>query len=295
MRGGRALAAAWTDAGLSAEVVADAAEAVGRALRPRRGRGPGAGHRVVPTDRRRSRPRSPALSCAPTELRPTTGPGGRGVSLIPGGPPVPCRAVNTDLHHVQARRSRRGLVGEIISRIERKGLTIVAMDHAGPRRRALAEAHYDEHREQAVLRRARRLPSRRPGRGDDRRGSRRQHLGVMRTLIGATKRRRRPARARSAATSPPPQREPGPRLRRHRVGGARDRALVPDLIESARFAPDCGRRRSSRRGARLHGSRLATGASAQHWDCHPGPECRYHALRFCCEAARFGLARRRSA
>ncbi len=40
----------------------------------------------------------------------------------------------------------RGLVGEIISRIERKGLTIVAATLTTADR-ALAEAHYDEHKE----------------------------------------------------------------------------------------------------------------------------------------------------
>jgi nucleoside-diphosphate kinase len=40
----------------------------------------------------------------------------------------------------------RGLVGEIISRIERKGLRIAAMDLRVPDR-ALAEEHYDEHRD----------------------------------------------------------------------------------------------------------------------------------------------------
>ncbi len=40
----------------------------------------------------------------------------------------------------------RGLVGEIISRIERKGLTIVAMDLRVPDE-DLARAHYDEHAE----------------------------------------------------------------------------------------------------------------------------------------------------
>ena len=38
----------------------------------------------------------------------------------------------------------RGLVGEIVSRIERKGLRIVAMDMRVPDT-ALAEAHYEEH------------------------------------------------------------------------------------------------------------------------------------------------------
>lgn len=38
----------------------------------------------------------------------------------------------------------RGLVGEIIARIERKGLRIVQLDMRVPER-ALAEAHYEEH------------------------------------------------------------------------------------------------------------------------------------------------------
>ncbi|MDE0805609.1 MAG: nucleoside-diphosphate kinase [Acidimicrobiales bacterium] len=40
----------------------------------------------------------------------------------------------------------RGLVGEIISRIERKGLTLVAAE-LRTADRPLAEAHYDEHKE----------------------------------------------------------------------------------------------------------------------------------------------------
>ncbi len=40
----------------------------------------------------------------------------------------------------------RGLVGEIISRIERKGLTLVAAELRSVDRE-LAEAHYDEHKE----------------------------------------------------------------------------------------------------------------------------------------------------
>lgn len=40
----------------------------------------------------------------------------------------------------------RGLVGEIISRIERKGLTLVAAE-LRTADRALAEAHYEEHKE----------------------------------------------------------------------------------------------------------------------------------------------------
>ena len=44
----------------------------------------------------------------------------------------------------------RGLVGEIVSRIERKGLRIVAMDMRVPDT-ALAEAHYEEHAEKPVF------------------------------------------------------------------------------------------------------------------------------------------------
>ena len=40
----------------------------------------------------------------------------------------------------------RGLIGEIVSRIERKGLTITAAE-LRTADRALAEEHYDEHRE----------------------------------------------------------------------------------------------------------------------------------------------------
>ncbi len=40
----------------------------------------------------------------------------------------------------------RGLVGEIVSRLERKGLTFVAMQLMTADR-ALAEAHYDEHKD----------------------------------------------------------------------------------------------------------------------------------------------------
>ena len=40
---------------------------------------------------------------------------------------------------------RRGLVGDVISRIERKGLTIVAMN-LRTLSRETAESHYDEHR-----------------------------------------------------------------------------------------------------------------------------------------------------
>ena len=46
---------------------------------------------------------------------------------------------------------RRGLVGEVIGRLERKGLALVAGPSLALDARA-AEEHYAEHRERAVLR-----------------------------------------------------------------------------------------------------------------------------------------------
>lgn len=45
----------------------------------------------------------------------------------------------------------RGLVGEVIGRIERKGFTIVALELC-TLSRDVAEAHYDEHRDKAFFR-----------------------------------------------------------------------------------------------------------------------------------------------
>ena len=53
----------------------------------------------------------------------------------------------------------RGLTGEIIARFERKGLRLAALKLDDHRARELAEQHYAEHAEQAVLRRARRRSS----------------------------------------------------------------------------------------------------------------------------------------
>ena len=78
---------------------------------------------------------------------------------------------------------RRGLIGEVIGRIERKGLKIVAMDL-----RTLdaetAKAHYAEHAEQAVLRRARGVHHLRPAGGLVVEGPR--AIEAFRALAGAT-------------------------------------------------------------------------------------------------------------
>jgi len=80
----------------------------------------------------------------------------------------------------------RGLVGEIVSRIERKGLRLVAMDLRVPDR-SLAEAHYEEHSERPFYGELVDFLTRGPvvamvveGPGDD-------TFSLMRTLIGKTK------------------------------------------------------------------------------------------------------------
>lgn len=56
------------------------------------------------------------------------------------------RRVNRTFVMCKPDAVERGLVGEIIRRIERKGLTLVAAELRTPDR-ALAEAHYDEHKD----------------------------------------------------------------------------------------------------------------------------------------------------
>lgn len=80
----------------------------------------------------------------------------------------------------------RSLVGEVVSRIERKGLRIVAMDMRVPDA-ALAEAHYDEHRDKPFFGELVAFLTRGPvvamiveGPGED-------TWQLMRTVIGKTK------------------------------------------------------------------------------------------------------------
>ena len=80
----------------------------------------------------------------------------------------------------------RSLVGEIISRIERKGFRIVAMDQRVPTRE-LAQAHYDEHREKPFFGELVDFLSRGPVVAMIVEGPADNTFGVMRTLIGATK------------------------------------------------------------------------------------------------------------
>ena len=80
----------------------------------------------------------------------------------------------------------RGLVGEIIARIERKGLTISRLDMRTPDR-ALAEAHYDEHRDKPFFGELVDFLTRGPVVAMVVEGPDDNTFGLMRTLIGKTK------------------------------------------------------------------------------------------------------------
>lgn len=80
----------------------------------------------------------------------------------------------------------RGLVGEIVSRIERKGFRIVRMELRNVDR-VLAEAHYDEHREKPFFGELVDFLTRSPVVAMIVEGPDDQTFAIMRTLIGATK------------------------------------------------------------------------------------------------------------
>ena len=80
----------------------------------------------------------------------------------------------------------RGLVGEIIARIERKGLTITALDMRTPSRE-LAEAHYEEHAERPFYGELVEFLTRGPVVAMVVEGPDENTFALMRTLIGKTK------------------------------------------------------------------------------------------------------------
>ena len=80
----------------------------------------------------------------------------------------------------------RGLVGEIISRIERKGLRIVAMDMRVPDR-PLAEAHYEEHDDKPFFGELVDFLTRGPVVAMVVEGPDDNTFSLMRTMMGATK------------------------------------------------------------------------------------------------------------
>ena len=80
----------------------------------------------------------------------------------------------------------RGLVGEIIARIERKGLTITRLEMRTPDR-ALAEAHYDEHKDKPFFGELVDFLTRGPVVALVVEGPDDNTFALMRTLIGKTK------------------------------------------------------------------------------------------------------------
>ena len=80
----------------------------------------------------------------------------------------------------------RGLVGEIIARIERKGLTISRLEMRTPDR-ALAEVHYDEHKDKPFFGELVDFLTRGPVVAMVVEGPDDNTFALMRTLIGKTK------------------------------------------------------------------------------------------------------------
>jgi nucleoside-diphosphate kinase len=80
----------------------------------------------------------------------------------------------------------RGLVGEIITRIERKGFRIVRID-LRTADRELAESHYDEHRSKPFFGELVDFLTRGPVVAMVVEGPDEQTFGVMRTLMGKTR------------------------------------------------------------------------------------------------------------
>ena len=95
-------------------------------------------------------------------------------------------AVNTTFIMCKPDAVERGLVGEIIARIERKGLRIVAMDLRVPDE-DLARAHYEEHADKPFFGELVSFLSRGPVVAMVVEGPDAKTFHLMRTLIGKTK------------------------------------------------------------------------------------------------------------
>jgi nucleoside-diphosphate kinase len=94
-------------------------------------------------------------------------------------------AVNQTFIMCKPDAVERGLVGEIIARIERKGLRIVQLDLRVPDR-ALAEAHYEEHADKPFYGELVDFLTRGPVVAMVVEGPDEQTFHLMRTLIGKT-------------------------------------------------------------------------------------------------------------
>ena len=107
--------------------------------------------RSARTARRRSSTTRPRRPCSASATAATAAAPAIPVSL--GGR----MAVERTLILAKPDAVARSLAGEILARFERRGLTRARGPAASSRRRELGEAHYAEHKREAVLRRARRL------------------------------------------------------------------------------------------------------------------------------------------
>ena len=113
----------------------------------------------------------------------------------------------------------RGLIGEIVGRIERKGLRIVAAELRSVDR-DLAEEHYDEHRDKPFYGELVDFLSRSPVFAMIVEGPERRHLGAVPHPDRHDEGDRRAARLDSWRPRHDDHREPRPRQRRARVRGA---------------------------------------------------------------------------
>ena len=121
----------------------------------------------------------------------------------------------------------RGLAGEIVSRLERKNLRLVAAE-LRTISKELAETHYAEHAERPFYGDLVSFITRSPALVMVVEGPK-DTYAVVRQMMGATN----PAEAAPGTDSGGPRdrddREPGARVGLPRVGGAGDRTVLPEL------------------------------------------------------------------
>ena len=100
--------------------------------------------------------------------------------------PLACSAVNLTFVMCKPDAVERGLVGEIVSRLERKGLTLVSAELRSVDA-ALAEAHYAEHSDKPFYGELVSFLTRSPVFAMVVEGPADNTFSLVRTLVGATK------------------------------------------------------------------------------------------------------------
>ena len=122
---------------------------------------------------------------------------------------------------------RRGLIGEVLGRFERKGLTVVALDQRTIDGET-ADRHYAEHVERDFYPPLRAFITSGPLVAMVLEGD--QAIAVVRGINGATDGRAAARRHDPRRPVPVQPREPGARLGLGGVGGPRDRDLLPQSL-----------------------------------------------------------------